>query len=343
MSIRQRSGTMAASLLIGLCLTACWPTNDNNELGLLAEMTIIGPTTPQPGGVPLRGSQFFPGPMPMATTTIQVPEIDSLDNIIYPGEINRVFSGRAGVGAKVVAIGLVGDVGYWVVPLVTPDEQYPGQSDYSATGQFSQALPLGNQTIRFQAGDGEGHFGPPNDEVLLSEDVSAPQGYLIVHLTWDTESDLDLHVVTPDGTVLWAKDQTTFTPPPPTSPPATEAQVKEAGILDWDSNGMCVIDGLRNENAYWNVTPGTVPKGTYTVLVDAFSMCGQAYGAWKVWVETRTDPTTCDTTPPDGGFGDGGPPVCTTIASATGMMYPINAEGAHTALSGTYALSFTIP
>jgi hypothetical protein len=330
-------------LLAGPSVSACWPANDNTELGLLALMTITGPATPQPGGVQQRTAQFFPGKFPTATTSIQVPEVDSLDNLLYPGEIGRTISGRAGAGAQTIAIGLDGDVGYWVVPITIPDEQYMGQVDFSAKAQFSPNLPLGMATIHFAAVDASGHFGPSNDEQLPVIDVRAPQGYLIVHLQWDTESDLDLHVVTPAGDVLWAKGQTTFTLPPPGSPPPTPAMVKEAGILDWDSNGMCVIDGLRKEDAYWNVTAGTVPTGTYKVLVDDYSMCGQQYAGWKVWVEERTDPTTCDDTPPDGGFGDAGPPVCKTIASASGVMYPRNTEVPHTALSGTYALSFTYP
>jgi hypothetical protein len=317
---------VASFLLLAPALASCWPSNGNSELGLLATLTVVAPATSPPGGVPIRGAQFFPGKMPKATTATDVPEIDSPNNIIYPGELNRVFTGRVGVGAQVVAIGLVGDVGYWVVPVETPDEQYPGQADFSATGQFSTALPIGDQTIQFQAGDGQGHFGPPNPEVLTSVDVGAPQGYLIVHLQWDTESDLDLHVETPDGTVLWAKAQTTFTMPPPGAPPATQAEVKEAGILQFDSNGNCVIDGKRQENAYWNVTPSKVPVGTYTVRVDAYSMCSQAYGAWKVWVETRTDPTKTGT----------------TIATASGTLNPRDTQFPHTALSGTFALTFNI-
>ena len=327
MTSTRRLGTVVSLLLAGPCLAACW-SEGNSELGLLALLHIQGPANSNnAGGVSSAGAQFVPGAMPKPTIAITVPEIDATSSIIYPGEIDRAITGRVGTGAQVVAIGLQGDVGYWILPLTLPDQQYVGNEDFSATGVFSSAVPFGNQTINYQAGDGNGHFGPPAQEVVLSENLYYPQGYLIVHVEWDSESDLDLHVVTPDGAELWAKDQTTFTLPPPGSPTPSAAEVKEAGILQWDSNGNCVIDGFRAENAYWPVSAATVPTGTYTVRVDAFSMCGQPSAAWKVSVEQRTDPTKAGT----------------ILGTASGELYPRDTMFPHTTGSGTFALSFTIP
>ena len=50
---------------------------------------------------------------------------------------------------------------------------------------------------------------------------------------------------------------------------------KTGGILDFDSNGNCVIDGRRAENIFWTVAP---PSGHYIARVDTYSMCGESHG-----------------------------------------------------------------
>jgi hypothetical protein len=319
-----RSTVVVAALL----MPSCWWTNGDDELGLTARLRIVAPTVLQEteGGTPPPGAQFFPGALPKPSSDGPVvTDVDSLYGVIYPGELNRAISGRVADGTVVVAIGLQGDIGYWVLPVGTEDFQYPGEIDFTATGQFSDSLPIGSVTLQYEAGDGNGHYGQPNNQVLRSEVIDSPHGYLIVHLTWDTESDLDLHVEDPNGDEIWPKAETTFTPPAPGMPPATPMEIMNAGIMQWDSNGLCVIDGFRAENVYW---PETVPAGVYTVRVDAWSMCGQQEGNWTVSVEQRSEPTVTGT----------------ILATATGTLYPRDATlSAHTGASGTFALSFTIP
>ena len=51
-------------------------------------------------------------------------------------------------------------------------------------------------------------------------------------LAWDADSDVDLHVIDPNGEeVYWAN-----------------TMVSSGGELDLDSNAGCVIDEVRNEN-----------------------------------------------------------------------------------------------
>src|SRR5207302_8587945 len=87
-------------------------------------------------------------------------------------------------------------------------------------------------------------------------------------LQWDTESDLDLHVIEPDGTIVWFGH-----------PVAGDA------LLDVDSNDHCNIDGRREENVVWR-DPATPAHGTYVVLVDTFSLCGQSTAHWRADVLT---------------------------------------------------------
>jgi hypothetical protein len=55
--------------------------------------------------------------------------------------------------------------------------------------------------------------------------------------------------------------------------------MSEAGILDFDSNAGCVIDGRCNENVVWSVA---APAGDYVARVDTFSLCGNSAARWTV-------------------------------------------------------------
>jgi hypothetical protein len=76
-----------------------------------------------------------------------------------------------------------------------------------------------------------------------------------VSLNWDVDTDLDLHVVEPDGEEIYYGNTTS----------------SSGGMLDLDSNAACDLDHKRAEHVTWpNVTP---PHGTYTVIVDSWSLC----------------------------------------------------------------------
>ena len=86
--------------------------------------------------------------------------------------------------------------------------------------------------------------------------VQVGTGDVQVTLAWDSDSDVDLHVVDPSGQeVYWAN-----------------RDVPSGGNLDLDSNAGCSLDDVRNENIVWPV--GQAPQGTYTVRVDYWSSCG---------------------------------------------------------------------
>jgi hypothetical protein len=88
---------------------------------------------------------------------------------------------------------------------------------------------------------------------------------VVISLAWDSAADLDLHVVTPGGAELDPKHPiTTMASDPSTPPPG-------AGVLDRDSNGSCVADNLRQEDAVFADAPA---PGIYVVRVDMFASCG---------------------------------------------------------------------
>ena len=132
-------------------------------------------------------------------------------------------------------------------------------------------------------------------------------------LTWDTESNLSLHVVDPNGVDIYWGNQSS-------QPPFMFNQMDGGsyGYVDYDSNANCVIDGLRREDAIW---PRPPPAGAYTVRVDAASLCGQPIAYWTVKVVL-----------------DG-----KTVAQAQGVALDADTWGAHGLGAGVLALQFAVP
>ena len=87
------------------------------------------------------------------------------------------------------------------------------------------------------------------------EVVPVATGEVQVSISWDSPTDVDLHVVDPDGDEIYYGSRTT----------------DEGGELDLDSNAGCSMDEKRNENITW--PEGTAKRGTYIVRVDYWSAC----------------------------------------------------------------------
>jgi hypothetical protein len=137
--------------------------------------------------------------------------------------------------------------GYFEIPLPTP------ATSAELLITFPQALTSNEFTLHFSAADLEGRVGMPSDRSYNA--IVVGSGDVQVTVAWDTDADVDLHVVDPGGVeIYWANRQ---------SP--------SGGQLDLDSNAACARDNVRNENISWPV--GTAPQGDYTVRVDYWSSC----------------------------------------------------------------------
>jgi hypothetical protein len=222
------------------------------------------------------GAAFVRGPPPAGSSSAPgVASIDLVNSIIHPDTVGYPIAGALEPGATAAAVGLRGDVGYWIVAAGLPNVATPADPSFAATATFAAGIVPGSYTLVVQAVDGQGHFGAPKTQNLTAQVApSAPNGDLVITLSWDTESDMDLHVVDGSGVEIFhgaMSDQ-----PPPFAP---QPDGGSYGHLDWDSNANCVIDGKRQESVVW---PNAPPPGLYIVRIDAASLCGQPIAHWRV-------------------------------------------------------------
>lgn len=197
-----------------------------------------------------------------------------------------VTNDTAAVGVRFADMG----TGYWVV-VTGPIDIQSGYNTFSMQASFNADDPPGPHDVLFVAVDSAGNAGPQFRESICLDSVvpdnmhaCIPNNWpptAVFSLSWDVDFDLDLHVVTPDGTDINAKthpsnDFPGYGDAGAQVPPATAR-------IDRDSLDHCIPDGYRREDVYWP-QPGppsaTVPlntpaHGTYLVYANPFAPCGQ--------------------------------------------------------------------
>ena len=300
------------------------PMRGARLLALVAAVGAVGGCS-GPGNDPaadailrLSSAQFYRGRPPAPDS--DGPLVQQLTTA--PASIIRRGASDAVVGfvdraATSIIVWLEGDVGYWIVQPGAIEVTERGELAFNAPATYPNDLASGSYTLHAMAADLAGHRGPVVDLTLHTEDVM-PADTLFVSLAWDTESDLDLHLVTPDGTEVWA-NKINSEPLPQPGGTTDPNGYKNGGILDYDSNANCVIDGRRLENIYWTVAP---PSGHYLVRVDTWSLCAESWANWRVNVTLDDQP----------------------LGNAFGYSRPTDvAEFPHGVGAGVKALEFDVP
>lgn len=163
----------------------------------------------------------------------------------------------------------------------------------TAAPRFAQQ----NFTLAYGIGTGAG--GVTGQATVPVTTVTVGAGDVQVSVSWDAESDVDLHVVQPDGEEVWYGN--------------TVSAV--GGKLDLDSNAGCSIDHVKNEN----ITYATPPSGNYTVRVDYYDSCGVTETNYVVTVRRKGHPTETFTGTFTGAGDNGGQGSGATI---TTFAYP---------------------
>jgi hypothetical protein len=262
----------------------------------------------------LQGAQFVRGAMPGGAEAPKVAAVQLVTTTIRIGTVGKALGGALDPGSTAALVALADDRGYWIVPAGVPDVSSPTFPSFKATASFARTLAPGPHDLVVRAVDGAGNVGPAHTESLTAIDPSIPDGHLVVSLAWDSEADLDLHVVDPNGVEIFNRNINSYEPPPPGQAPDPNAY-QHGAILDADSNANCVIDGRRRENVVWKDPP---PPGHYVVRVDTFSMCGQISAHWTVDV-----------------LADG-----VSIGRAQGTTFPSDTRFSHDRGAGVLALEF---
>jgi hypothetical protein len=222
-------------------------------------------------------AQFFQGELPKGSSEGPTTSITNRQSAVFPGTSGKRIGGNSGITATSVAMKFKDlGTGFWVVPTTIPDADLKGTILWDAQLSFSRNLPAGRLTLQVVSSDPDGHFGEPT-EIPLVVQPTIPQAPVVASLTWDTNADLDLQIMTPDGRTLDPKHPATTSKVDGGYPPGT-------GVLDRDSNAGCVLDGIRRENVVWNDYP---PPGIYLAKVDMFSACGEAVAnfAFQIYVQ----------------------------------------------------------
>jgi len=270
-----------------------------STLGVIGIVSSVGcsganPSSGQTAFMRIPGAQYIAGPIDTTTqsTALEAPQVSTLNNTLFPGVNGKSISGTVGPGSTAVLLGLQGDTGHWVIPVQDFDQNTLGNYTFSCSASFSPNTPTADGGMLWlvaRATDKNGTVGPAN-RTSMTMLAPHPDGALVISLDWDTQADLDLHVVLPtegDAGVneIWSRKPSGL---PTGTIGAMDDAAVESGYLDVDSNSQCVIDGRRAENV---IFPTTAPGGHYVVRVDTFSLCGEVAARWRLQVFTNSSAT----------------------------------------------------
>jgi hypothetical protein len=151
---------------------------------------------------------------------------------------------------------------------------------------LAQTLPGTAFVFHYALVAADGTQGPASKQVI--DAIPVGTGQIQVSVSWDVDSDVDLHVVDPaNKEVYW-----------------DNPEVDSGGQLDLDSNADCDLDHKKNENITWD----KAPAGTYTVRLDLFEACDTPKSNYVVTVRVIGQPvhTFSGTFTGDGDIGGEG-------------------------------------
>jgi hypothetical protein len=238
------------------------------------------------------GGQFFQGDLPGSPPSTAgaggdggaLPPLSvkgvmyTITNVVLAGEANKSFSGDVTTDAVAVGVKLANlGTGYWVVPVGAPDPNDPTGITFGFSANFSPSAPPGLHDLLLVAIGPSGQAGIQSPTQLCIESRIPDNNHACIPakqppntvftLQWDTNFDLDLHVVTPGGIDINAHQR--YGEPLDSGAMAPPMNLPH---IDRDSLANCVPDGFNQEDLIYQDPP---PHGTYTVNVDPFDSCGQ--------------------------------------------------------------------
>jgi hypothetical protein len=203
----------------------------------------------------LQNAEFDNRDLPTSNSEIlEILQITGNSNILAGG--TSLISVQATSNTTELIVGVQGQQGFFILPM---DEN---QGNGTSEALFDLLLLIGQQaadsfTLIFTPSDGLGNYGPY--ETLQVTKQQAGTGLLQISLSWNQPNDMDLYLIQPDGEQIYFGNKIS----------------ENGGELDVDSNIGCNIDGINNENIFYENAAGvTIQNGEYEVLIDLYSNCG---------------------------------------------------------------------
>ncbi len=216
-------------------------------------------------------AEFVKGAFPTGDATLDLEGI-SINNKALTGGMNYITASTKENYTEFY-VGIEGVEGYWKF---TPN---PDNVRYDeATGEYIYTVPMLfgvdfniNIVVKIGVKLGNGEITAPITKEI--QHVESLSGDLHVNLVFNNEKDIDLHLITPNGTrIFYGSRGGTYELP--------DGTIIEYG-LDHDSNAGCSIDGLNNENIV--IPDALIEPGVYQVIVDMYSNCDPSVATnWSV-------------------------------------------------------------
>ena len=231
---------------------ACGGGDDPNEPDPNAVATLVNAVTVEGGGTAVVQTGTAPAASggPAASVVF--------GNAVAQGSTGEVIVSSATAFNRVI-VSSPGRTGYYEITLPSPTTSTTLRVTYGTT-------IAGVVTVNYQVVTAAGAVGAPEDAQVTLIDIGT--GDVQVNVTWNTQADVDLHVVDPSGEEIYYGNPS----------------AASGGVLDLDGNAACGATDERSENITWNSTP---PSGTYIVRLDYWDNCGAASTDYVVTVRRR--------------------------------------------------------
>lgn len=209
----------------------------------------------------VRGGQYWSCELPESfTRPLQFSGYTGATTTVTGGSIalELEWTGGDSLDGHAVVMAIEDQRGYWFI------SDYNRANPIPAEFFVDRDTPAGDYNLLFAFDDGTGTAADPHIGPVYSipiQIIGVGSGDIQVSLSWDTQTDVDLHVIEPKPDGSAGGEEIDY----------AHRSSASGGQLDLDSNPACNFDNVNNENVYW--PSGSAPQGEYIVKVDLWSAC----------------------------------------------------------------------
>lgn len=234
----------------------------------------------------VRAGAFKDGALPEGTNGPSITTLSSNLQFVKPGANGATIGGNVAEPAYSVGVRFAdaGD-GYWVIPAGALDPITPGERTWRMVVDVSVEAEPGPQQLEIVAFDAEGRPGPktvvtacvgsliPDNQNSCNPKAAPP--LVVATLSWDTDADVDLTVIAPDGQIFdRSKRQLT-------------ENGKVVAKLEADGVAGCITDKRPLENFVFNEFPSL--GGQWSFYANLFDACGKTAVTYTLTIYQRVD------------------------------------------------------